>query len=132
MKLSYLLTLCYAAVIFTISATPGAKIPRLPAPDYIMHFIEYTGLGFLLFRSFLDSNIIKSMQGNIMLTVAAGMIYGFYDELHQYFVPGRSASIHDIAADTAGSLAGALSGLLFFTFLLSCLHRSRMRHVPAK
>ena len=41
----------------------------------------------------------------ITLMVAA---YGLFDEAHQYFVPGRDASLADLAADTAGGFFAAV------------------------
>lgn len=118
MRLSTTLTICYAAVIFTVSAIPGYRIKTLPAPDYVMHFIEYAGFGFLLLWSFYESELSSGFKSALLLAAASGMVYGFYDELHQYFVPGRDASFHDLAADTAGSFAGACVSIIFFTLAL--------------
>ena len=35
-------------------------------------------------------------------------LYGLSDEIHQAFVPNRSASWHDVALDAAGALIGIL------------------------
>jgi VanZ family protein len=34
-------------------------------------------------------------------------LYGITDEIHQYYVPGRVASIGDIAADCIGAFLGS-------------------------
>ncbi|MFH1572963.1 MAG: VanZ family protein, partial [Acidobacteriota bacterium] len=36
-------------------------------------------------------------------------LYGVIDEVHQYFVPGRHATAHDVAADAAGALLALLA-----------------------
>jgi VanZ family protein len=38
-------------------------------------------------------------------------VYGASDELHQWFVPGRYATIGDLLAD---SLGGGVGGFIFF------------------
>ena len=34
------------------------------------------------------------------------MLYAVSDEVHQYFVPGRSAGVIDVVIDTVGSILG--------------------------
>jgi VanZ family protein len=36
------------------------------------------------------------------LTILIGSIYAISDEIHQFFVPGRSSDIGDVAADIIG------------------------------
>ncbi len=43
----------------------------------------------------------------LLQAVILGCLYGMTDELHQYFVPGRSTSATDWLADTVGTTAGA-------------------------
>ena len=51
----------------------------------------------------------------VMCCVAGALLVGGMDELHQMFLPGRSASWADLAADAAGGLLGAAA--------LALLHR---------
>ncbi len=79
-----------------LSAMPGGP-SELPIPDYLLHFSVYGILGFFLYRAF---------DGGLRGVLGAALIsafYGFTDELHQSFVPGRDPSISDWIADTAGS-----------------------------
>jgi len=41
-----------------------------------------------------------------MLSILSSSLYGISDELHQYFVPYRSAEGMDILADILGSVFG--------------------------
>ncbi|MDO5132505.1 MAG: VanZ family protein [Eubacteriales bacterium] len=67
------------------------------------HFIEYCILGLCLRRG--------AKTG--ICSFLAGAAYAVTDEIHQYFVPGRSCEIRDICIDAAGVLAGVvLMGLI--------------------
>jgi VanZ family protein len=39
-------------------------------------------------------------------------LYGAFDEIHQWFTPGRSPDVHDLLADFLGATAGVLVVLL--------------------
>lgn len=40
----------------------------------------------------------------MLLAIAATVVYGVLDEIHQRFVPGRSFDVYDMIADAAGGL----------------------------
>jgi len=74
--------------------------------DKFLHIGEYAILGILV------KNILQRYfpdQGNNrlrILTVMLSTLYGISDELHQYFIPFRDASIFDVGADGIGSYLG--------------------------
>lgn len=72
------------------------------------HFCIYTALGFWLL--FLVRQYIPKPA--LPISVAAAFLYAVTDELHQYFVPGRSCQFKDICIDTAGAFTGGLIALL--------------------
>lgn len=49
-------------------------------------------------------SIIKSSIYSILIVIG----YATFDEIHQYFVPGRSCQIRDVFIDTLGGCAGLL------------------------
>jgi VanZ family protein len=49
----------------------------------------------------------------LLITFIFGSIYGISDELHQYFVPGRSVEFLDWVADTLGSTSGAILSMFY-------------------
>lgn len=109
--LSWALTIIYAGIIFYFSAqvNPLGYIPGfITIPSIFKHVAEYTGLGFLLFASFLG--IGKGKKASLILAVAIAAIYGLSDEVHQYFVPGRVYDIVDWAADATGGIIGSFFG----------------------
>jgi VanZ family protein len=73
--------------------------------DKLLHFLEYGGLGALLYRAFRG----EGLSGTVALIVAAvaAAAYGASDEWHQSFVPLRDSSIRDWLTDLLGGSAGA-------------------------
>jgi VanZ family protein len=128
--LRWIPALCFALLIFCFSATTGDEIgqsydmltraleptPAIPASqtrestsplfsnlDWLKvgHGIGYFCLGIaVLYALPLGSRWTPS----IALIICT--VYGFSDELHQLFVPGRSASARDILIDTLAALGG--------------------------
>lgn len=97
------LLVAYCASILIISSIPGTSIPKLPflGWDKLIHFLEYAGLGWLLVQS-LDRKELKF----VTMMIIAGMVFGIFDELLQYFIPRRISSVADWFADTAGLIVG--------------------------
>jgi len=100
----------YLAAIFVQSSLELPPQPEaLPDNiDKVLHLLEYGILGFLLQRGIAVG--LRRPQLIWCIAALAGALYGLSDELHQFFVPGRTASWGDVAADVLGSLAGAWLG----------------------
>lgn len=98
--------LYYALIFYFSSRIYEAKIDIFFF-DKGLHVVEFGLLGFFLslgyFRSLNSSHRIKAF-----LTLSSGVILGTLDELHQYFVPGRSSEILDVIADAIGIFIGLL------------------------
>ncbi len=105
-------------VYYKLSGSGGGNL--LPVPGAIdgteaivrkmAHFAEYMAVGLLSFgialmwiRGTAKGVMIVSLQ----LVVSAG-----FDELHQYFVPGRYSSLRDVMIDTAGGMTGVIMILI--------------------
>jgi VanZ family protein len=99
----------WAAVIFVLSAIPGNDFPKVPGSqtDKLVHGILYSTLGFLLTRGLRGST---SLGRGALVAVGTGLAiaFGIADELHQLFTPHRSCDWHDVVADAAGGLVGAV------------------------
>lgn len=100
----------YLTAITVVSHQPSLRIPG-GLPDWLMHGLEYAGLGALVARIVLRAS---AGETPVWLTALAGCAaFGVLDEFHQSFVPGRDASLHDVVADTAGAaLALAIARLV--------------------
>lgn len=69
----------------------------------LAHFAEFLVLGVLLYRA-LDGTGFSRRTALRALVIAAACAAG--DELHQWFVTGRTASPWDSLIDTSGAAAG--------------------------
>ena len=113
-------------IIFFLSQQPHLILnPVVSHQDKILHAIAYgvlaaaalfavrffeevisrlsgTGLFFsgLQAKSISRSRLILTGLGVVLFC----LLFGLSDELHQYFIPGRSCSIGDLLADTVGSV----------------------------
>ncbi len=67
------------------------------------HFYNFALLGFLLATI---SRLTRSCAKMSVGFAAFGLFSAMLDELHQYFVPGRSAQISDVLIDFSGVLFG--------------------------
>ena len=109
MKPYTIITICYMLLISILSHTPQDDIPESisSAPDgidYLFHFVEYSILGFLLFRSLASDELVV---GNaVQFSLLIGISFAILDEFHQSFVPGRHMSSIDMLFDSIGIVFG--------------------------
>lgn len=68
------------------------------------HFIIYLFLGSFLMNALTLSGVRVWRAFGIAVVVS--FIYAVSDELHQYFVPGRTALLSDVIIDTVGASVG--------------------------
>jgi VanZ family protein len=75
--------------------------------DKVLHFAAYAVLGALFTRAFNTTGIKHNLKLIFMFSVLLSSLYGISDEIHQYFVPYRTADYRDVLADIFGSIVGA-------------------------
>ncbi|HEY9205714.1 MAG TPA: VanZ family protein [Candidatus Methanoperedens sp.] len=142
-KIFLFLTVLYAIMIFYLSSVSDLNIPRpwlvelyrffrqiqnsdylfllsplypiLNQQDKMLHTILYFGFGFLLFLTL--KSVGKSVIAALILSIIVGILYGASDEIHQMFVPGRTADIMDLAADVTGILLALTLFIIFYIFI---------------
>jgi VanZ family protein len=70
------------------------------------HFTEYLILGVLVMRAMRlqDTALPRAMA----LTVVFGGLFASSDEIHQAFVPTRTAAVGDVLIDVGGVVAGVV------------------------
>ena len=78
------------------------------------HFAEYTILGGFLVPAVTEwmavdkTPVPDSVRSIRIISWLVGTLYAVTDEVHQYFVPGRSCELRDIGIDSCGVLAGVM------------------------
>jgi VanZ family protein len=107
--------LAYAALIFYGSNQSQwlFEPPEFFSSDKVYHLLEYGIFGLLLARIIGEYDFFTSFQKKVIWVLVISFLYGLSDEFHQWFIPGRSATLGDILAD---SLGGGISGFIFFKF----------------
>ena len=95
----------WAVLIFVFSSLPGSTIPSpFFSADKVFHLGVYAVLGYLVAGA-LDYHG-WTRRTLVLLALLLCLLYGVSDEIHQTFVPDRTPSIIDVAADTVGSFIG--------------------------
>jgi VanZ family protein len=102
--LLWLPVILYMAAIFYVSSLPQPPVP--PGGDKPWHILAYLGLGVVTVRAVAGGlpPAIDARVAAFAMAIAIG--YGATDELHQAFVPGRSAQVADLVADAIGVMSG--------------------------
>jgi len=101
-------------VLWKLSELSGSQVADdLPGPSgNVLHVLVYAVLAVLVLRSQVPWQGGWSEPGNWpglktragVLTLAIVTAAGIQDEVHQYFVPGRTCSAFDVGADMLGAL----------------------------
>jgi len=138
--LSYRRTLWYwgpvviwMAIIFIGSSHSNVVLSESPSKDNLMknlgHIIEYALLGFLIFRA------LSSKKGDTLTSryvwlwsLTGAILYGVSDEVHQMFVPTRTAYLGDILMDGVGAGMGVLFAIIVYTSLSGKFFSERLRN----
>ena len=122
----YLPPFLWAGLIFLNSSRPHLSIPKFgffQNIDKIAHFGVYFILGYLIIRAISSGDWQKVNWKKSLVVILMGALYGLSDEIHQTFVPGRTADIADWIAD----FLGVVSGHFFYSWF-----NSKIRGVAAK
>jgi VanZ family protein len=99
----------YAGLIFVLSSValpPSA--PEILSADKLLHLLEYAILGYLIARAGRNTPAWKISRHFRVFAVCAATLYGFSDEFHQSFVPGRQVEMMDVLADGIGAFLGQI------------------------
>ncbi|MFE8701827.1 VanZ family protein [Cytobacillus sp. FJAT-54145] len=100
------LPFAYMILIWTLSSLPHNAVVELPdsAVDRFikesLHLVEF-GILYLLFVFLFLNRGTFNEKISMICAIVAGL-YGVVDEIHQSFVPYRSASIIDVIKDVIG------------------------------
>lgn len=92
----------------------------------LAHTMEYALLGFWI--SFYFYQRAYPFKRRFLQSLLTGFLYACTDELHQYFVPGRSCEFRDVLIDTNGVFLGTLA----FFFVIWLIQRRKNKEIPIR
>lgn len=101
-----ILPFAYMVIIWNLSSMPDDAVIELPSSSFdrfvkeSLHLVEFAILYILFVFAFLTTDRF-TVKSNLFCLVIAG-IYGIIDEIHQSFVPYRSATVIDGVKDITG------------------------------
>jgi VanZ family protein len=108
--------LIYVVLIFAVSGTSSPQVP-FNIDSNLLHYPEYAALSFLLIRAIQsDKPGVPSILQNF-LALLLSALWGFLDEVHQAFVPGRVPDAADFLHDAIGAAIG-LSAFFLLKFTM--------------
>ena len=101
----------WGLIIFSFSSLQVGSSNEIYWKDFVIkktaHIVEYAILAVLLYRAMIGSDIEKKKA--IIFAILIVSLYGFTDEFHQSFTPGREPRIRDVIIDTIGGALGVLT-----------------------
>jgi VanZ family protein len=105
------LAAAWAFVIFVLSSIPAKTFPSIQPFgnfDKAVHLVLYAVLGALCLVAARKTWSTRTAW-LVLTTSFLALVYGITDELHQSWVPGRSADPRDVLADGIGGVIGSLA-----------------------
>ncbi len=104
----WLPALVVMAVIFALSSQSGLRVSEDPVVDRPIrasaHMFAFATLAACLLFALARGG--RPRLRDVVIAFALTVLYGFSDELHQWFVPDRNGRIDDVIVDTIGAVVG--------------------------
>ena len=101
----------YMALVWKLSSMPVDAVVELPDSRWdgwvkeSLHLVEFAILYLLLVLALLTFRGLTASLNLVCILIAS--LYGLSDEIHQSFVPARSATLIDLVKDVIGVLAAS-------------------------
>ena len=110
-----ILTVCMIAwaVAFVATHIPASKLPRLHAPDVMLHAGGYFVLSGLFLLTLTAYRVIRPYK--LCLVTSTMILYATLDETTQTFV-NRYATLEDWLANIAGAMLAVVTLEILFSF----------------
>ena len=114
-KISFIFAVLIAIAMFYISSLTFGGIGEKGGTNLLA--VLYHILAYFFLALFLGFALIKGKYKSLfVIVILFSIFYGITDEIHQYFVPGRSASISDVGLDSIGIMLFTLSYLVLIEY----------------
>lgn len=125
-KISWTITILIAIVIFYMSTKTSKSLPSVGSNSYS---VFYHLLAFFFLAFFLSISLVKrKRKGFILISITIAILYGLSDEIHQFFVPGRSCTLQDAFTDIVGV---SFASLIYFITIVYRNKKFANSHRPA-
>jgi VanZ family protein len=102
------LTLYCVFIFIQSQLTAPFEVPDVSHFDKLLHFGAYGVMAVLFYRTYLAGWPQAGQRTLIWASAISAALFGLSDEIHQYFVPQRSADPLDWIADALGGALGAV------------------------
>lgn len=108
----------WAVLLFTLTSWPKPPsvpiLSAIPNFDKLVHFGLYSVEAFFLYQAVAWAGRpgFSLSFARVLAITGVMLLWGTVDEIHQYWIPGRSTEVADAAADTTGGFVGALAASL--------------------
>jgi len=101
--------LAWTTTLLVATSWPNPNVPDVRDGDKVVHVLIYAVLAFLAVRAFFPARRPSALA---LLAIVVGVAaFGWADEWHQQFIPGRAQSVADWYADSTGAVGGTLAAL---------------------
>lgn len=102
LRLDFALLFLYCALLYLLSNQATVKTPSLfENQDKFLHFTAYGIMAVLAWRSI--RHLLQTRHILAFGSIFFCALFGFSDEWHQSFIPGRDSSAFDWLADFIGA-----------------------------
>lgn len=128
-KIHVALPLSIMAALYWLSSLPGLPRPEDPAlysvfywvPPSIQNVLHIPAYAILAWSWHWALRAwVRTPSAPTIGACSITSLYGIFDEWHQSFVPGRFASLTDVALDFAGALLGIWLANRMIRYLANC------------
>lgn len=96
----------WAGVIFMFSSFPTGTATKIVWTDFVLkktaHIVEYGVFTMLTYRALINNGVLA--KNAALWAILLATLYGFSDEYHQSFTPGREPRVRDVGFDTIGAV----------------------------
>ena len=105
----------WSATILVLTSLPAQEMPEINLWnwDKLAHCFVYLVLAVLVMRYLLEVRGYIPAKA-LKLCIIIGAAFGGIDEVHQFFIPGRSCAWQDFIADFIGVLFGGYMAFRYF------------------
>jgi len=113
-----IVSVLYMGLVFYLSSYPvQMRVPSFSSFDKLSHIGAYGILACLVYLGLWKMNV--ATRHLLALSFLISFLFGISNEIHQYFIPCRTAEILDVVANGIGAFCFPL------VFRLRTLHRGK-------